>query len=851
MSGIRGTILATVLIVLAAIHIADAVSIPIIHAFQRYEELIIVYPHGYDIQRLKDFGCSIERVFARLDMALVVCPTTVRGAIEKLGVEVTPNFNVSIDVTVNSFRLYKSVKQIDIGEQRVPLAWSWAASRVGADIVWRYLGVTGYGATIAILDTGIDPTHPLLAHKLRGWIEFDRKGRPVCSSPRDTYGHGTWVASIAAGGDTSMYIFGVAPYANIIVALVLPGGYGTAAQVLAGLEWSLEPYDCKGDRLGVKPDVVSMSFGATANYSNVFLQAIAKLIENGITPVAAIGNSGPHTTSNPGNIWGVIGVGATDFDNDIAWFSSYEDVEWPEPPFTWPFGGGYQKMYRKPDVVSPGVDVPGAFPGELLAIGSGTSASTPIVAGIAAMVSRILISKGFSGAKLVEEVYSIITSTATPIDAPGSGYGLVNAFKAVSKALDRAINTVEVRVEPSTVTLLDEMNIYVKGIIEGMEITVYIAGSEIYRGIYRSGKSIVVKVPPTHIGGNEVIVIDRGGMYYGESLVWVSPSIFIAPRNTTIGGFVNVVVSGLGIADMIAIYIESNILTLDIANLRGSYLGRLAPPYLYPGTYTVTLEDFTTPRIRLSTTIDIVDGRKENVTQIINRTEVYNYTNIVKQYIALPITINAKQHYVFNTIDYIDVATAYPNITIAGIELKSVHNNRISYSVINITEIFSNVYRIWFTVNAPESIDEEDVILSIEIRLGNTSISYPVPIKLLAVDPIKKDIGELEREVGRLNSSLLAIDAKTLNMSKNLTEVLENLETTSGRVYELYTDVKIIERNITHYGYTINYITRRMADIDDDMEFIERFTYIILAMAITSTAITVLSAIYVRRMLKG
>jgi len=171
--------------------------------------------------------------------------------------------------------------------------------------------------------------------------------------------------------------------------------------------------------------------------------------------------------------------------------------------------------------------------------------------------------------------------------------------------------------------------------------------------------------------------------------------------------------------------------------------------------------------------------------------------------------------------------------------------------VINITEIFSDVYRIWFTVNAPESIDEEDVILSIEIRLGNTSISYPVPIKLLAVDPIKKDIGELEREVGRLNSSLLAIDAKTLNMSKNLTEVLENLETTSGRVYELYTDVKIIERNITHYGYTINYITRRMADIDDDMEFIERFTYIILAMAITSTAITVLSAIYVRRMLKG
>lgn len=846
--GIR--IAVAIAVAVITIYIVSGIAIPAIHALQKYEELIVVYPPGYDLGGLESLGCSVERVFRKLDMALVSCPATASSMIRGLGIYAVPNFNVSLDTTVNRFRVYGSIRQVGAGELGIPVAWSWAASRVGADIVWRYLGVTGYGATIAILDTGIDPSHPLLAGKLKGWIEFDRKGRAVCSSPRDTYGHGTWVASIAVGGDTSNYIFGVAPYADIVVALVLPGGYGTAAQVLAGLEWSLEPYDCRGGRLGLKPDAVSMSFGAAANYSNVFLQAIAKLIEGGIVPVAAIGNSGPHTTSNPGNIWGVVGVGATDFDNGVAWFSSYEDIEWPEPPPTWPFKGRYPREYRKPDIVSPGVDVVGAYPGELLAIGSGTSASTPIVAGIAAMVSRVLQSKGFSGSRLVEEVYNILISTASPIDSPGSGSGLVNAFRAVSKALERRVYMVEVEVNPSTATLWEEVNVSVRGVVEGVEISVYMAGVEIYRGLYRSGTAIRVRVPPTHIGGNEVVVIDRGGMYYGEALVSVYPSIYISPRNTSIGQFITAAISGLGVGDLIAIYIEGNILTLDMANLRGSYLKQLAIPYLPQGKYNLVLVDFSTPSIRLTTTIDVAGEAARNVTHVINRTEVYNYTYVSREYIALPITVNTKQYYIFNTVDYIDVASAHPDMAIKNITFRSIHSRRISYSVVNITEISGGVYRVWFTAEALEPIDEDDTIVYIAVDVVNSSIVYPTMIRLLATDPINQirvGVRGLTAELGNLNSTVLDIDRRVLNLSKSVAGLVEGLGKAVDRIGELDVGLRAIRRNITGYEPTLNYISRRLVDVEGDVEHVERVLYIAITAAAISVALAAASIVYVHR----
>jgi len=843
----QNRVLTVILAALIVLYIANYIAISTAYAFQQYEELLLIYPPNYDIYRLTGFGCSIERVFTKFNIALALCPAKTMYIVRELGLEAIPNFNVSLDVTFNSFKIYRSVNQIGVGEGNIPFAWSWAVSRVNADITWRYLGVSGYGATIAILDTGIDPTHPLLYNKLKGWIEFDRKGKPVCSNPRDTYGHGTWVASIAAGGDTSTYIFGVAPYANILAALVLPGGYGTAAQVLAGLEWSLDPYNCTGGKLGIKPDVVSMSFGAAANYSNIFLQAISRLIESGIVPVAAIGNSGPHTTSNPGNIWGVIGVGATNFDNEVAWFSSYEDVEWPEPPSTWPFKGLYPKIYRKPDIVAPGIDVPGAFPGGLLAIGSGTSASTPIVAGVAAMVSRILVSKGFSGVKLVEEVYDILTSTTTSINVTGSGYGLVNAFKAVSKALDRRVNVVEVKVEPSTSTLWEEVNIDVKGVVEGIELSIYIAGVEVYRGIYRLNQPIKVRIPPTHIGGNDVVVIDRGGIYYGEALISIYPTIYVMPRNTSIGRPINIAVSGLGIADLIIIYIENNILTLDIANLRGSYLSQLFIPYLPQGRYNVLLVDLSTPNIRLSTSIDIAGEAVRNVTQIINRTEIYNYTNIVKEYTALPMTINIKQHYIFNATDYIDIASAYPNITIVNAMFRSIDNKKTSYSIINITEISSGIYRIWFKVDALEPINEMDGVIYIKMYIGDNEIVYPAPIKLLSEDPIKTDIRDVEKRLYHLNSSVVDLEIKMQNISENVKRILKNLSETSNRVDKLDINIANIERNISSYGYTASYVSRKLNDIENNIDFITTFLYTAFALSITSLAIAIIFTIYRRK----
>jgi hypothetical protein len=463
------------------------------------------------------------------------------------------------------------------------------------------------------------------------------------------------------------------------------------------------------------------------------------------------------------------------------------------------------------------------------------------------MVSRILVSKGFSGVKLVEEVYDILTSTATYINVTGSGYGLVNAFKAVSKALDRRINVVEVKVEPSTTTLWEEVNIDVKGVVEGIELSIYIAGVEVYRGIYKLNQPIKVRVPPTHIGGNDVVVIDRGGIYYGEALISIYPAIYVTPRNISIGRPINIAVSGLGIADLITIYIESNILTLDIANLRGSYISQLFIPYLPQGRYNILLVDLTTPNIRISTSIEIVSEAVRNATQIINRTEIYNYTNIVKEYTALPMTINIKQHYIFNATDYIDIASAYPNITIVDAIFRSIDNKRTSYSIINITEISSGVYRIWFKVDALEPINEMDGVIYIKIYMEGNEIVYPAPIKLLSEDPVKTNIIDVEKRLYSLNRSVVDLEINIQNISENVKRAMKNLSEAINRVDKLDINVANIEREMSSYGYTASYVSRKLNDIESNIDFITTTLYIAFALSIASLATAITFAIYRRK----
>lgn len=750
--------LRTSLLLLTIIVLAIAWPLVATAASEVGEYIVDLSVSPHIVEEIARYGCNVLRVFKQFDLALAICPKSIEGY--RLSYMV-PNFEVR--PAVAELRIYGRVDSHGSYEEGYTTMWSWAISRVGADIVWTYTKLIGKDVVVAVLDTGIDPDHPLLAGKLvttdpkdpnypGGWIEFDKWGRPVCVKPRDTYGHGTWVSSIIAGGDGSTYVFGVIPEARLRVANVLPGGSGTFAQVLAGLEWALEPYDCQGRPVSApRPLVVSMSFGALGNYSNVFLPVIKRLIEVGIVPVAAIGNGGPYTSSNPGNIWGVIGVGATDFEDKVALFSSYEVVEWPSPPGNWSFKGYYPKTYRKPDIVAPGVDVVGAFPGSLLAIGSGTSAATPIVAGVAALVADELRKQGLSGVGLVEAVYDVLTSTAARIDHPGAGYGRLRAYLAVAKAQGRVVRDVSASVFPESVEPGREAKV-VLGVNPGTYVDVFISGVRVYSGTYQAG-GVTVKVPPTHIGGNTVIAVSSDGVFYSETLVTVKPSL-VAESNMVSGNVYNLLLTGLGIGSRVAVYLAGNILISDNANLRGTLQTKFLAPYTNTSrTLVLTARDLDVAGTSLSVAVTISPP--------VARLEV-----AAPEKLAL--YVNTKAYYVVGKPDTLQVLS---NIELVNLTIRQVYPEDTVISIVDVMLVKNLAIA---KINITKYPSYGAVFLEISACNLSKCLTTLSSLNVVPEEPLRPLFDSLKSLVGRLDEVQEALKVEQGRVT-HLTEVLNSL----------------------------------------------------------------------------
>ncbi|MFE9566597.1 S8 family serine peptidase [Streptomyces sp. NPDC006487] len=250
--------------------------------------------------------------------------------------------------------------------------------QIGADRAWA-AGYDGAGVKIAVLDTGIDATHADLAGQVVAEQNFSRS-----EDAADRFGHGTHVASIAAGtGARSAGAFkGVAPGAKLLNGKVLDDrGSGSDSGILAGMEWAV----AQG------ADIVNLSLGApdTPQLDPVEAAVDRLSAEKGVLFAVAAGNSGrrgPGTVQSPGSASAALTVGAVDDADVLAPFSS-----------TGPrLGDGAVK----PDVTAPGVDItaaaaPGSVidresgqdPAGYLTI-SGTSMATPHVAGAAALLKQ-------------------------------------------------------------------------------------------------------------------------------------------------------------------------------------------------------------------------------------------------------------------------------------------------------------------------------------------------------------------------------------------------------------------------------------------------------------------------------
>jgi hypothetical protein len=248
-----------------------------------------------------------------------------------------------------------------------------SAAQIGAPTAWA-AGVTGTGVKVAVLDTGVDQTHPDLADR-----EIAERNFSEAPDNVDNFGHGTHVASIVAGtgAKSGGKYRGIAHGASILDGKVLDDfGGGFDSGIIAGMEWAAQE----------GADIANLSLGAfdTTDFDPLEQAVESLTAQYGTLFVIAAGNSGSsYTVGSPGSAPSALTVGAVDRDDTLAFFSSR--------------GPTQVAGMIKPDITAPGVEIVAALhsagtinapvePGYTAL--SGTSMATPHVAGAAALLAQ-------------------------------------------------------------------------------------------------------------------------------------------------------------------------------------------------------------------------------------------------------------------------------------------------------------------------------------------------------------------------------------------------------------------------------------------------------------------------------
>jgi len=324
-------------------------------------------------------------------------------------------------------------------------------------------GVDGTGIGIAVLDSGMDRYHVAFLDKngnKRIALSKDFTGENRVDDP---YGHGTHVASIAAGSGrvSNAKYLGIAPNAKLINLRVLNGqGAGSVSNILSALDWVMT------NRSTYNIRVVNMSLGMPAVQSYKFdpvCLTVRKLVDAGIVVVAAAGNNGKDNTGrkiygaihSPGIEPSAITVGASNTlgtdsrsDDTVTTYSSRGPTRsyWTDTA-----GVKHYDNLLKPDLVAPGNKIIDAEADYNLLVTqhpqldagvsnvdnrrqmylNGTSMATPVVAGAAALMLQ-------ANSKLTPNmVKAILSYTAQTLVGPNKfeqGAGEINIDGAVRLA---------------------------------------------------------------------------------------------------------------------------------------------------------------------------------------------------------------------------------------------------------------------------------------------------------------------------------------------------------------------------------------------------------------------------------
>ncbi|MFH1724803.1 MAG: S8 family peptidase [Elusimicrobiota bacterium] len=275
----------------------------------------------------------------------------------------------------------------DLGKK--PSEVQWGVQRVNAPAAWA--ANQGKGVKVAIVDTGIDPSHPEFAGRIMGGYNAIDEDSPW----HDDHFHGTHVAGIVAAARDGQGVVGVAPEAHLYAVKVLTkDGSGSLFGIMGGIMWCVEN--------GMQ--VVNMSLGAAQGHP-LFEHAVNALADADIPLIAAAGNDG-KAVNFPAKYAAAIAISALDEKDGIAKFSS----RGPEIEF-----------------IAPGVKVPSTITGGGIKAYSGTSMATPHVTGLAALA----IAAGAQGQAGVRQALSSAAVKIEGLSPTEQGSGVTDAGQLV------------------------------------------------------------------------------------------------------------------------------------------------------------------------------------------------------------------------------------------------------------------------------------------------------------------------------------------------------------------------------------------------------------------------------------
>ena len=328
-------------------------------------------------------------------------------------------------------------------------------TQVGADQVWNQ-GYTGQGVIVAVVDSGVNYDHLDLAdHLWDGGPQFPHHGYNIGDNnndPMDHYGHGTHCAGTVCGDGGAGRKTGMAPDVTLMCVKISSGESGSSSNTLIcnGIQWAIE-HGC---------DIFSLSYGGhpDAAGKTLYRNTCVNVLAAGVIGSISAGNNGdslanspipdnvsfpggcpppymdPVQQGNPGGLSCSVCIGAVDYDDVAADFTSIGPVTWTNTSYAdYPYAAGSSTQFGliRPDVCAPGVDIISADYANNMGhrVMSGTSMATPCAAGCMAL----MLSKNPN--LTPADICRILEETAVPLAEGKSntyGYGRVDVLAAVN-----------------------------------------------------------------------------------------------------------------------------------------------------------------------------------------------------------------------------------------------------------------------------------------------------------------------------------------------------------------------------------------------------------------------------------